>query len=114
MFFAKESGVISRDEAQLWADRLAEYARTNEEPIVALVDALDVTRISIPAYTIFSKASFTPNVLEIVVATNDRSQLSSKNIGLLGKPRKTVVFATLDEAQQYVATLLQAQAKKKD
>jgi hypothetical protein len=108
IFFAKESGVISGEDAQLWADKLAEYAQWSFTPIIALVDALEVTRIAFPAYMVFTKASFTPNVLEVVVATNDRAQLSSKNIGVMGRRDKTTVFKTMEEAQRHAVKLMQA------
>jgi hypothetical protein len=113
IFFAKESGVISASDATEWANRLVEHAKQSPQPIVAVVDALEVTRMVVQAYDIFSKASFTPNVLAVVVTTNTVMSVSSKAIGLLGKRNQTVVFPTLDAARKHAQDLLEAQTKKK-
>lgn len=107
LFFAREIGLISPCDAQTWADQLAAHARSSPEPIVALVDALEVKHMSPTAYKIFSKASFTPNLLAVAVATNVVVSLTASNIGLLGKPGHTKIFRTLDAARQYADTILQ-------
>ena len=112
IFFARESGVISAEDARRWAEKLAECARWSHTPIVALVDALDVTRIEFPAVEILSKASFTENVMAVVVASNGSAELTSKNIGLLGKRNQTLIFPTLEEARSRAESLLRAQAKR--
>lgn len=112
VFFARESGVISADDARDWAKRLADCAQQSPEPIIALVDALGVRLISLAAHDIFAKASFTENLLAVVVATTTTGSLTSSNIGLLGKPRFTWVFPTLDEARQYAERVLRDNTPK--
>lgn len=112
IFFARESSVISAEDARRWAEKLAECAQWSVTPIVALVDALDVTRIDFPAVEILSKASYTPNVLAVVVASSSAVENTSKNIGLLGKRNQTLIYATLEEARSRAEGLLRAQAKR--
>lgn len=112
VFFAKESGDISDEEARQWADKLKESAASAPTPIIALVDAMDVKHISLPAINIFARASFTHNVLGIVVATNLMGSGTSRNIGLLGKRNHTVVFRTLDEARQHAFNLVGQQGEE--
>ncbi len=107
LFFAKEIGDISAEDAQTWADKLKESAALAGAPIVALVDALDVKNISIRAIDIFAKASFTRHVIAVVVATNLMVSATSTNIGLLGKRNQTVVFRTLEEAREHALKLLE-------
>lgn len=106
IFFARESGVISSEDAREWAQKLSEHARQSSQPIVALVDALTVGAVNMGAQLTFSKATFTPNVIAVVVATNLATSLTSSNIGLMGKQRQTVVFPTLEQARQHAEKLL--------
>lgn len=106
IFFAKESGIVSDREAADWAQKLEGYAKQSEKPIVALVDALSVKGVSAKGQDIFSKASFTRNVVKVVVAANIRVSLTASNISLLGKQNQTVVFGTLNEAREYAEELV--------
>ncbi len=107
VFFAKETGFVTTEEAYVWVEKLESCASQNQQPIVALVDALEVTRISPVAYQVFSKASFTENVVGVVVATNAVITQTSTTISRLGKRQQTWVFSTLDEARQYALRLLE-------
>lgn len=106
VFSAKEIGNISASDAQEWADKLTEYAGQSPTKIVALVDALEVKNVVYRAVDIFTKASFTSNVIAIVVATNSTVSSTATNIGLLGRRNKTLVFRTLQEAQLCCQKLL--------
>lgn len=105
-FFARESGNLTLDEAAEWAKRLREHASASERPIVALVDALTVQRIPAGVAAIFQKASYTENLIAVVVATNAASAGDSSTIGLLGKRRTTWVFKSMEEARSYANLLL--------
>ncbi len=109
IFSCKESGRISGDDAKTWAEKLREHATQSPTPIVALVDALEVRQVSRAALEIFAKASYTPNVLAVVVATNAPVEVTATNIGLLGKPHQTLVFSTLAAAQEQAQKLLEAE-----
>ncbi|MBE2269712.1 MAG: hypothetical protein IAE80_15860 [Anaerolinea sp.] len=106
IFFAREVGVISVSEAEEWAHKLAAYAASSEQPIVALVDALHAGLITMAVNDVFSKASFTPNLLAVVVATSPRVTLVAKTIGMLGKPGHTKVFPSLETAREYAESLV--------
>jgi hypothetical protein len=106
IFFAREVGVINPEDAREWATRLAEAAAQSPMPIVALVDALGVSRVSVGAHDIFSKASYTRNVKRVVVATNVVISGSASNISLLGKRNQTEVFRTLEEARHHAESLV--------
>jgi hypothetical protein len=107
IFFAQETGDISPEDARTWAEKLKESADQSPAPIVAFVDALEVKQVSLPALDIFSKASFTRGVLAVVVATNIKTELTARNIGLLGKRKQTMVFGSLAEAREYALILLE-------
>ncbi|HUN05115.1 MAG TPA: hypothetical protein PLQ56_00880 [Aggregatilineales bacterium] len=106
IFFAREVDVITPEDAREWATRLKEAAAQSPVPIVALVDALGVSRVSVGAHDIFSKASYTRNVKRVVVATNVVVSGSASNISLLGKRNQTEVFRTLEEARQHAESLV--------
>ena len=106
IFFAREVGVITVQDAQEWADKLAAHAQNSEQPIVALVDALKAGLITIAVSDLFSKASFTPNLLAVVVATSPRVTLVAKTIGMLGKPGHTKVFPSMEAAREYAESLV--------
>ncbi|MCA0459043.1 MAG: hypothetical protein LCI00_34150 [Chloroflexi bacterium] len=106
VFSAKETGDISAKDAEEWAAQLAQHAQESPTKIVALVDALEVKRVAAKAVDIFSKASFTPNLIAVVVATNNVVSPTATNIGLLGRRNQTLVVRTLQEAHEYCAKLL--------
>lgn len=107
IFFAKEVGVISAEDAQEWADRLRETAAYSELPIVALIDAMDLTGIHRIATNIFMACADTDNLLASVVATNPVASLQSSMIGSSVKRGHTIVLTSLPEAQQRVNDILQ-------
>ena len=113
VFFAKEAGNISKHEATEWTDKLTNHAEQATEKIIALVDAVDVKRVDFAAQQIFSKASFTPNVMAVVVVANNVVGGTATNISLLGKRQQTVIFQSFDEANQYVQQLLDEDRKRK-
>ena len=106
IFFAKETGTITAEDAQEWSKKLVEAAQTSPEPIVALVDATTIGSLSSAAARIFERASYTENLLAVVVATHAAAALTSRTIGLLGKRGGTIVLATLDAAREQAELLL--------
>lgn len=106
IFSAKEVGNITAEEAQEWSNKLTDCAQQSPVKLVALVDALEVKNVVLRAVDIFTKASYTPNVIAIVVATNNVVSSTATNIGLLGMRNKTLVFRTLQEARECCANLL--------
>ena len=105
IFFAKESGHISAEDALLWLETLRSCAPESAIPVVILIDARELTFISTAAQKIFSKAAETPNVKVAAVAASTRlaTQLS-RIVGLLSRVRQTHdthVFHTLEEAARF-------------
>jgi anti-anti-sigma regulatory factor len=112
IFFAKESGQISGEDALLWLETLRACAAESSVPIVILIDARELTFISTTAQKIFTKAAETPNVKVAAIAAGTRlaTQLSHI-VGLLSRVRQTHdthVFHSLDEATQFA----RAQARR--
>ncbi|HLV37343.1 MAG TPA: hypothetical protein VKY59_19645 [Spirillospora sp.] len=107
IFFAREADYISGDDARVWARHLADYAASSPTPIVALVDAREVTAISNEARRVFALASETPNVRVAAVAVNSSNRLATQQAritALLSAVRKshdTHFFDSLEEAQQF-------------
>ncbi len=101
IFFTKESGVITNDDALYWRDELRKIATEADEPFVALVDALDVTDITPQAGRIFAEAARTENLFISAIATSESMSFKSNLIGIIGKRGHTYVFATLDEARAF-------------
>jgi anti-anti-sigma regulatory factor len=106
IFYAREVGQITLEEAKEWARRLQEAAASHPTPIAAVVDALEVKRVDFMAQDVFSKASFTPRVLGIAVATTVVVSGTAQNIGLLGRKQHTAVFRTLAEAESHARQLV--------
>ncbi len=98
IFFAKEWGIVSKDDAEMWSAKLKEFADTCSQPIVALVDAMDVTAVQKPAQKIFIDSGYFDNILAIIVATNTTVALQAETIGLLGKRSKTRIWPSLEKA----------------
>jgi hypothetical protein len=106
IFFAKENGQISEDDAKTWSEQLKEATETSDLPIIALVDAMDVTAMHRAAQQIFAKSAHFDNLLAVVVATNSIASLQSRTIGFLGRRGCTRIFPSLEEARQDTKQIL--------
>jgi len=105
VFFAVESGSLNEYDAAEWARRLAETAQNSPEPIAALVDARTAISMSIEAERIFIKASYTPNLMAVVVITNPSRMMIATTIKLLGKRDQARICSTEEQAKQHIAAL---------
>lgn len=105
IFFAKESGQISGEDALMWMETLRACARESPVPVVVLIDARELTFITTAAQKIFTKAAETPNVKVAAVAAGTPVAMQLSHIvGLLSRVRQTHdthVFQTLEEAAQF-------------
>lgn len=102
IFFAREVGRIDQADAELWAHYANRFAAASISPIVALVDAREVTSITPEARRIFVKASYIPNLKCGAVAARDVvSQQSSRIVGWMAERDHTHVFQTLEEARAF-------------
>lgn len=107
IFFAKESGQIDKTDAEAWAAALRQHAASNPIPIVALVDALEVTFVSAAARMVFAEASKTENLQAVSVATKHLLVTqTARVIGMLGERGRTYVFENLHEARQFAEDMV--------
>src|SRR5687768_8144012 len=96
VFFAKESGRIDKADAECWASALRGYADSSRTPIIALIDALEVTFISPSARLVFASATGIAKLKAVSVATEDLvTAQTARVIGMLGKRGRTHIFETL-------------------
>lgn len=102
IFFAREVGRIERDDARLWAEHASRYAAMNPVPLVALVDARDVTNVTPEARKIFARATLIPNFAVSAVVTKDIiNTQTSRIIALMAPKRHTEIFGDYHEALAY-------------
>jgi len=111
IFYAREEGRISKEDAKAWAQQVKFYAANSDTPIVALVDALDVDYISREARQVFARTSYLPNFKGAsVAAKNLVTMQTSRVIGLMASQDHTYVFSTMDQAERFARKLLQSAA----
>lgn len=102
IYYAKETGYITREDAELWAKYARKFAAESPTPIVALVDALDVTAIANEARQIFVKAAKTPNLKISAIASNAPiPTTATRIIGMMVDKDHTNVFPTFEEALRF-------------
>ena len=117
VFFAREVDYITADDAHNWARALGHYAAANPMPIVALVDAREVTAISNDARRVFAMASETSNVRVAVVIVNQINRLAtqqSRITALLSAVRKThdtYFFESVVDAEEFIGQIINIPAR---
>jgi hypothetical protein len=117
IFFAREVDYITEDDAHNWARALGHYAAASSKPIVALIDAREVTAISNDARRVFAMASETSNVAVAAVVVNQVNRLAtqqSRITALLSAVRKThdtYFFESLAEAEEFAGQYIQSPAR---
>ena len=109
IFFARELGRIEKEDAEAWADAARHYAELSPSPIVALVDALEVTHVTAMARQVFALASGIPGLKVASVATSDASVTQTAQIiGLMARNHHTYVFPTLEQARIFAEAQAEA------
>jgi len=99
IFYAREYGDITRQDAKHWADYARLSAAASPIPVVALIDATEVTSISLDARKVFAKASGIPNLaISAVAAGTQASSREARVTASIAADPHTYIFATLDEA----------------
>jgi hypothetical protein len=102
IFFARERGRIEKEDARLWARHAVYYAYYSPLPIIALVDALEVSHISNEARKIFARASRIPKLEAAAVAARDVVTVqTARVISLMAEDNHTHIFSTLAQAHDY-------------
>jgi hypothetical protein len=100
VIFCKQTGVVDTDDAIQWTYFVQEISDQNELPFVAIVDALDVERVSLQARTLLARASGIRGLSYAAVATTDfTAKQSARLTGALATDRHTEIFASLNEAR---------------
>ncbi len=69
MFFARQVGYIDYVDARMWANALGNHAENSGEPIMAVVDMLEVDRLCPTVIEVFETVLDKANVLGIVLVT---------------------------------------------
>lgn len=117
VFFAREVDYITEDDAHNWARALGHYAAVSPKPIVALVDAREVTAISNDARRVFAMASEISNVRVAVVIVNPGNRLAtqqSRITALLSTVRKThdtYFFESVTDAEEFIGQIVSVPAR---
>jgi hypothetical protein len=113
IFSAREVGHIDKSDAERWVEALRQNAAASPTPIVALIDAQEVTFVSAGARMAFAEASKTPNLQAICVITQDMLITQTvRVIGMLGERGRTHVFETIDDAREFAQDTLVQFAKE--
>jgi hypothetical protein len=117
IFYCREFGNLTADDAQLWAEKAAEFAQAYApKPVVALIDGRDVKFVSMEARQIFAQASGIEGLELAAVVTNDPlTKQSSRIINVLAVKKHTYLFSTMETAREFIEQCiphLYAQVKK--
>jgi hypothetical protein len=104
IYYCRQYGNLSAEDAQLWADKAAEFAQAAApKPIVALIDALNVQFVSMDARYILAKASGIEGLALAAVVTQDAlTEQSSKIINVMAVEKHTYLFKTPEEARTFL------------
>jgi hypothetical protein len=102
IFFARGRGRIEKEDARLWARHAVYYAYHSPVPIVALIDALEVSHISNQARKIFARASHILKLAAAAVAARDVVTVQTvRVISLMAEENHTHIFPTLAQAHDF-------------
>src|SRR5262245_31911109 len=83
--FSRALGPIERSDADKWLIAVQHCVEMKRRPIIALVDALEATFISVSARVVFAQTSRNSNLLGLVVAANNIIAVQSFRLtGMLG------------------------------
>ena len=105
VFYCKGEGEISPDDAMRWARYVEQFAEKSAYPIVTLIDAAECTFVTAKARTIFARASSTPNLHAVAVATSDfKVKQSIQLITMMAHEKHTHVFDTIEAAANFAYT----------
>jgi hypothetical protein len=107
IFSAREVGHIDKADAERWVQALRQHAAASPTPIVAVVNALEVTFVSAGARMSFAESSKTPNLQAICVAAQDMLiTQTARVIGMLGERGRTHIFESVEEACEFAEELI--------
>lgn len=102
IFYCREYGSISKDDALEWAKYIRYYAKIHPSPIVSLIDATEVTHIDNEARRIFANVSATPNYALAAVATNTLiSEFTARIVNSTALDPHSHLFKSIDLARAF-------------
>jgi hypothetical protein len=114
VFYCKESGTLTEDDAQLWATKAREFTRRHDAPVIALIDARDLKQVTRPARRILAEATAISDLkLAAVVTQNFTARKAADTIDNSASDPHTITFQKMAEARRFVenkARQLQANA----
>jgi hypothetical protein len=97
IFYCREFGNLTAEDAQLWADKAAEFAKEYApKPIVALYESMEARHILAQASGIEGLE------LAAVVTSNPLTRQSSQIIRALAVKKHTYIFSTIEEAKAFL------------
>lgn len=104
IFYCREFGNLTKEDALLWAEKAFEFARLSApQPIVALIDALDVQFVSMDARYVFAKASGIDGLALAAVVTKDPiTEQSSRIISVMAVRKHTYLFKSIEDARAFL------------
>lgn len=102
VFYAKQVGYVDNVDAKMWANALNKYAHGSTEPIIALVDAVEVNRLCPSVVKMFEDVLASPNVVGIAIATGDFvTSQKARVASTLSEIKGVRVFPEVSEAREY-------------
>jgi len=102
IFYCREYGAISRQDAKKWADYARLSAAASPTPLVVLIDATEVTSISVDARKVFAKASHIPNMsISAVAAGTAAASREARLTASIAADPHVYIFPTIEEAQAF-------------
>ncbi len=102
VFFAKQVGYIDSVDLRLWANALENYAKSNDRPLIALIDLVEVDRLCPTVIKVFTTLMKSPNVIGISIVTGE--SMASRNAAVMRKiseMRNVRIFNSMVEAQHF-------------
>jgi anti-anti-sigma regulatory factor len=103
VFSAREVGRVDAADALEWARRLAQHTDASKTPVLALIDAREVTYIVQDARKVFVRAANLPNFKAAAVVIADPvAEQTARIIGMMSPRDHTRVFNTMDDARRFI------------
>jgi hypothetical protein len=99
---SKVVGQVDRADADKWVIAIQRFVEMKRGPIIALMDALEATFVTVSARVVFAQTSRNANLIGLIVAADNSITVQSFRVtGMLGEQGHTFIFTTLDEARQF-------------
>lgn len=115
IFYVREEGEITKEDAVDYTMELISHCEQQPSPIVILIDAMDVTSVSMDARKIFARVTSDQNHDQAYVACGSLNIVqAARVIGLMSKDRKTHVYRSLETARDHATQRVEQLGKACD